>query len=262
MKTKNKHWFTLVELIIVIIILSILSTIAYASYSWIIWEARNTKRISDLSEIEKSIELNVGMKWISFISFVKDNANTLSNTGWQLWEYSWLDWYSWSEININKYKAWRILEELIWWQNFKDPLWESYRIWVYKNRYELATTLEKSHKPYQSYIIWNYKSRKWSVSGNSENTNIFTLDSQFINYFNVWDRVFTYDEDSNWGYKIIKSISKNWTNLTLDSETDSSSLSFSPDEVDHLISEPRNQYPINLDLYNEDDWYINTPYIY
>jgi len=57
MMTKNNKWFTLVELIIVITILAILATIAFLSFQSFSADARDSKRVSDLWNINKAISL-------------------------------------------------------------------------------------------------------------------------------------------------------------------------------------------------------------
>ncbi len=53
----NQQAFTLVELIVVITILAILWTIAFISLQWYSAQARDSKRISDIENIKKSLEL-------------------------------------------------------------------------------------------------------------------------------------------------------------------------------------------------------------
>lgn len=54
---KNLYGFTLVELIVVITILVILGTIAFTSLSGYSGSARDSSRISDISNLRKSLEL-------------------------------------------------------------------------------------------------------------------------------------------------------------------------------------------------------------
>ncbi len=56
-KTYNNVAFTLVELIVVITILAILWTIAFISLQWYSAQARDSKRVSDIQNIKKSLEL-------------------------------------------------------------------------------------------------------------------------------------------------------------------------------------------------------------
>ncbi len=56
-KIHNNFWFTLVELIVVITILAILWTIAFISLQWYSAQARDSRRVSDIQNIKKSLEL-------------------------------------------------------------------------------------------------------------------------------------------------------------------------------------------------------------
>ena len=55
--SKNKPWFTLVELIIVVVIIAILATIAFLTLGQYPQEARDVKRLSDKNNIEKALEI-------------------------------------------------------------------------------------------------------------------------------------------------------------------------------------------------------------
>jgi prepilin-type N-terminal cleavage/methylation domain-containing protein len=57
MKQTNFKWFTLVELIVVITIIAILWTIAFITLQWYSAQARDSKRLSDIQNIKKSLEL-------------------------------------------------------------------------------------------------------------------------------------------------------------------------------------------------------------
>ena len=57
MKKRTLKWFTLVELIVVITILAILWTIAFISIQWYTKNARDSRRVSDINNIQKSLEL-------------------------------------------------------------------------------------------------------------------------------------------------------------------------------------------------------------
>ena len=54
---KSKHGFTLIELLVVIAIIGLLATLAVVSFSNAREKARDTKRIADLRQISKAIEL-------------------------------------------------------------------------------------------------------------------------------------------------------------------------------------------------------------
>jgi prepilin-type N-terminal cleavage/methylation domain-containing protein len=74
----NKQAFTLVELIVVITILAILWTIAFISLQWYSSQARDSKRLSDVQNIKKSLELFSLNTWnlssINFYTFIPNKS--------------------------------------------------------------------------------------------------------------------------------------------------------------------------------------------
>lgn len=110
-KNTNTQWFTLVELIIVITILAILATIAFISFQGYSKEARNSWKMSEVSEIVKAIALKDA----------KENNLSLTGTLTTGWTKTWA---------LNKAKVWI---------NSKN----TYHVWTYKNTYYLiASELE------------------------------------------------------------------------------------------------------------------------
>ncbi len=88
MKSINKKWFTLVELIIVITILAILATIAFLSFQWYSSEARDSGKMSELSEIVKTIAVNEAKLGTAVTAYTTSSSWTTVNgiawTGWAL----------------------------------------------------------------------------------------------------------------------------------------------------------------------------------
>ena len=54
---KNKSGFTIIELIVVIVVIAILATITFVSYNGVQAKARDDRRLTDVSNIEKAMEL-------------------------------------------------------------------------------------------------------------------------------------------------------------------------------------------------------------
>jgi prepilin-type N-terminal cleavage/methylation domain-containing protein len=77
----TKKAFTLVELIVVITILAILGTIAFISLQGYSADARNSKRTSDIGNIQSAISLKA-VEGVPLLSFVTDvpasNVTSLS----------------------------------------------------------------------------------------------------------------------------------------------------------------------------------------
>ncbi len=87
-KIQNNKAFTLVELIVVITILAILWTIAFISLQWYSSQARDSKRVSDIQNIKKSLELFSLNTWKYPMS---DDYFTVSY-GSQDLRYQWTVW--------------------------------------------------------------------------------------------------------------------------------------------------------------------------
>lgn len=135
--TKNKkiYWFTLVELIIVITILSILATIAFFYFSWYASKARDSKRVSDLKNIQTAIDLKLVTTWKTptpdkFVNIKSEND---------------LIWYQW-EIWEN------VVTFLNMSNNLKDPLtWENY-----------FYTTNKSNSKAQTVALLEWENNIWT----------------------------------------------------------------------------------------------------
>jgi len=155
MKKQNKSAFTLVELIVVITILAILGTIAFISLQWYSKQARDSKRIADISNIKTSLEL-----------FSLNTWNYPTPDQWQAvtysWETVWTQWFVWDNVATNLSRNLQ--------KKPTDPLFDTeyiYSLAYSKREYEvlsihewdvasnnlLNTTYASSYTP---RINWNY----------------------------------------------------------------------------------------------------------
>ena len=96
MKRKTNSAFTLVELIVVITILAILWTIAFISLQWYSKTARDSRRISDISNIKTSLELFMLKTWYYPLPDVVWTW-TVSYS----WELLWTQWTVWDNVTTN-----------------------------------------------------------------------------------------------------------------------------------------------------------------
>ena len=85
---RNKFWFTLVELIVVITILAILWTISFITLQGYSAQARDSKRISDIQNIKKSLELFSINTWVYPIP----DENYEVTYSWSLLRKQWNIW--------------------------------------------------------------------------------------------------------------------------------------------------------------------------
>ena len=146
MKTKNKNWFTLVELIIVMVILWILSTLWFVSYtSYLSW-VRDTNRISQLKSISDALYVHDTKS-----SFPIPNDETVLIMSWSTQIAT--QWFFWSKA----------LETVWYLSDWKDPKTEEYfSYYLTKNKkyFQLMWHLEEN--PETAYnielnIFWKNK---------------------------------------------------------------------------------------------------------
>ena len=128
-KYKKTKGFTLVELIVVITILAILWSIAFLSFQDFTAQARDSKRMTDISSLKKWLELYRTSSWDYPFP---DSSNTISSSLWGVISYNWIIWKTVSN-NVK-------LSETI-----KDPLTLAdykYSISGDKKEYEISYNLE------------------------------------------------------------------------------------------------------------------------
>ncbi len=94
MKQTQKTAFTLIELIVVITILAILWTIAFISLQWYSAQARDSKRLSDIQNIKKSLELFSLNTW----KYPEPDEYFTVSYSWELARYQW---YVWDQVSTN-----------------------------------------------------------------------------------------------------------------------------------------------------------------
>ena len=160
MKTKNNNqkyifWFTLVELIVVITILWILWAVWFLSFQWQTKNARNTTRMSDLSNLEK---------WLSSFRVTSDYLPLPENYitiqwSWTVIGYQWDAWDSvLSQVNFN----WE-------WTDPASQTYYIYRIDENKTRFQIMVFLETELSYNHQYLPINiahasttdYSTREW-----------------------------------------------------------------------------------------------------
>jgi prepilin-type N-terminal cleavage/methylation domain-containing protein len=86
-----KKWFTLVELIVVITILAILGTIAFISLQWYSANARDSRRLADVWNIKKWLELFL-LQTERYP--LPDNSEEVTYS----WEIVWYQWTLWDNV--------------------------------------------------------------------------------------------------------------------------------------------------------------------
>lgn len=169
----TKSAFTLVELIVVITILAILGTIAFISLQGYSAEARNSKRVQDLSSISSSlnIKLTRGMSVLSAVSNSDNAAATIALGGASATGVA-STIYNAGDVNYTalEMKA----------SEFQDPFGDNYAIGATTKAggpFELAASIEQDGSEVAE-VSGNFNPRTTtSVSGTFVTTSKFTLTS-------------------------------------------------------------------------------------
>jgi prepilin-type N-terminal cleavage/methylation domain-containing protein len=145
MLKKERKAFTLVELVVVITILAILSTIWFISMLWYLLDTRNSKRISDLSNVFASMKTYKNQRWkypipVDYFSLTNGPTNAIA---WQ--------WKLWKNISLTT------IDEIPLEPKLNIPY--IYSITASRQEFQLAWTLEAEWWwDYWAIVIWNYNS--------------------------------------------------------------------------------------------------------
>ncbi len=226
----TKNAFTLVELIVVITILAILGTIAFISLQGYSADARNSKRTSDLGNLQSSISLKQ-VEWVPLLSFIVGTGSTLSGGLDVAWKEGVTNDTEYRAGTPN-YTALNVIEK-----DFKDPKWDNeYRIgattykgWVF----QIAATMEQDGTA-TALVNGTYDARgteEYTVKDISGNT--FTLDDNHANRFKVGDVV----TDGANGTGSVDRVSRDGITLTLSTGAlVDGSLGLAEDESEGLIA--------------------------
>ena len=230
-------WFTLVELIVVITILAILGTIAFISLQWYTGEARNAKRISDLSNIETIAWAKV-TQWLSLISFIIWDVLAQVPNHTIAWKASMTGWsnpdYNAGRVN---YTALDLRKE-----DFQDPTGsQDYAFWAstrMDGKYQLAAKIEEWGWAFTVKVKWNYKPRTASstlvtITWTGTNNSVI-VNTEDVWKLKEWDVVDTSRWNTLWTN--VAKISADWTLLILTSPVTSTwTLWIAENESDGMI---------------------------
>lgn len=152
---QKQAWFTFVELIVATSILAILATIGFLAYTNQIGSSRDSKRISEITAINDSLQV-LSTKWAKFP--IPTNAVQVTTASAIQWAWSvQLVWYQW--------EFWSDLLKQVWFQNGGvDP---------------------KDNFPYIYYTTKNR--RYWQVLAYMEDsTNVVWFEEFLIPKANAW----------------------------------------------------------------------------
>ena len=192
---QNKHWFTLVELVVTMVIIWILSTIWIISYIWYWEKSRDSVRLTDLGNLENLLELYQ----IDYTRLpIPTDAVAVTYSG----ALVWAQWYFWENI------AQKVKNK---WNRFLDPQTEkpySYSVANNFDEYQLWTILESNdialsrnqayagNRVVRAYLQWNY------------NAKALRTQTGWINYVLATPSITTSRFWDNWDFLDI--INNNW----------------------------------------------------
>ncbi len=268
-------WFTLVELIVVITILSILWTIAFISIQWYSRDARNSKRLSDVRNIES-------LMWIYMI---KNDNYPIPDDYIEIKKWPIIFTYQWV---LKQKTLWNL-----WYQwDLLDPITNipyTYSLNKSKNKFDILYYLENGSSNnlfnqtyanvYEEWIIKTRGSSIWILTDNeskpvnlsgsnidlSTNSNIFNLYynskslsggwSDMISYYSYLSNRFESDDNLVWYWNMEDIIIQNWKLYIEDKSYNNNHLSIEWDSKILSIWEKINWSYINL----SDSWsYLKT----
>jgi len=261
---KQKQAFTLVELIVVITILAILWTIAFISLQWYSKDARDSIRISDISNIKTSLEL-----------FHLDSGKYPLPDDNQIVDYGtetlWYQWNFWSTVISSLSRS--ISEVPI------DPLTEKKYVFSVannKNEFEILSLLEWDSLTLNNLSQANAASLEvtpkidWTYNRVFIKTANYIVPVPSIINTEVWNITMTLDSNNissqviNWGENIPEQwnvISNTWALswLVLSVYTWSININTSNAEKEIVIGKIKDTYSgsvlANSDIY---EYILNT----
>lgn len=159
MNLQTKKAFTLIELLVVMVILAILWTIAFISLQWYSKKARDSRRIADVNNIKKSLELFKIKTWVYPLP---DNIWEVSYS----WELLWSQWTVWDGVTTN------LSRNLT--KKPTDPLYDFEYIYSVTNtqkEYEILSIYEtellnNNNLIFNTYAVSNYSTKvDWTYNG-------------------------------------------------------------------------------------------------
>lgn len=152
MKHNNKSAFAIAELVVVGVILLILGIFSSILLEWYALDTRNTKRITDVNNLESAIALK-NKAWEYIMVFVGEPSNQLIDLS-----------VAWVDGTEKNYAAWIINYKALWlnaWE-FQDPDGDNYRIGATTTgewRFELWASLETEEKTRIAFVKGSYNAR-------------------------------------------------------------------------------------------------------
>jgi len=203
----TKNAFTLVELIVVITILAILGTIAFISLQGYSADARNSKRTSDIGNIQSAISLKM-VEGVPLLSFINDTVSSLTLSIWGSTGVT-----TWTQYNAGN-PNYTVLNVIA--KDFKDPKSDKeYKIGGTTRAggvFQVSATMEQDgidtaivNGTYAPRGVTSLHTGSWTIDG-----KVLTLIDSDANMFKVNDKLGT-----SWAN--VDKVSRDGVTLTLSS---------------------------------------------
>jgi prepilin-type N-terminal cleavage/methylation domain-containing protein len=224
----TKNAFTLVELIVVITILAILGTIAFISLQGYSADARNSKRTSDIGNIQSAISLKQ-VEGVPLLSFIADTTNKITGAV----SLAGSGTYSGTAYTAGtpSYTVLNVIQK-----DFLDPKSDhAYAIGATTlggGVFQVAATMEQDGVD-TAKTVGTFSQRLATAYSGTGNGTSYTLSDVNANRFKVGDTV----TDSNTAIKTITKVSRDGITLTLSSASTGTTLALSAAESNGLIGD-------------------------
>lgn len=223
----TKSAFTLVELIVVITILAILGTIAFISLQGYSADARNSKRTSDIGNIQSAMSLKM-VEGVPVMSFV-DATATVNEIASQSVAWATVTPGATYHAGVPAYSVLNVAAK-----DFKDPNDKAYRIGattLKAGAFQVSATMEVDGVP-TAQVNGTYVKRDNTAKTVTKDGLVFTLADAAANFFKVGDTIV----GATWTWTVAK-VSRDGLAVTLSSTSTASgaTLALAATESDGLI---------------------------
>lgn len=145
---KSFKSFTLIELIVVLTIMSILSLIWVLFLSNWLWLSKDSRKISDLNIIKKSLDIYITTNWVDNYPLPDNPVQILDNNNQTVW-YQWVFWVN-ATTNVS---------------SLKNPIFDSdwnyyeYSVTSDMKYYQVRTYLDKNNDYFS--LLWKTHAQDW-----------------------------------------------------------------------------------------------------
>ncbi len=251
----SKKWIAWTTFLVMTVILWSIWFISLQGYSS---DARNSKRISDISSIQSSLTVKIA-NWTNILSFVDENKdNKIDSTILSIW------WKT--SITSDYYNAWYANYSVLSMRagDFTDPTNQSpYVVWVTTLgwwRYQIVANMEQASWSKVARVIWTYANRekKEVFCSKGENNNQVRIKTAYINMFHLYDNVIITTDKWNINTEVTRVSADGLTLWFRNEVVNPTKISLSNSESIWLIDRMDGDWKSGDNFVI--DWWYNLPY--